>query len=126
MGTRASGAEVIEKRIALLDPRANDANAILSGETLTTSDGLAPRFLILGRQELEENPGCNLSRARDEAVVGQLGNAGWVEVFEYAGARVFARADDPLARENRPNLKLPGIYSVDQCSAPLLCFAVRL
>jgi YYY domain-containing protein len=86
-----------EELIALLDPRANDANAIISGEQIASSDGIAPRFLILGRQELEENPGCSLSRARDASVLKRLGDLGWVVVFEYEGARVLARSTDPLA-----------------------------
>ncbi|RIK42136.1 MAG: hypothetical protein DCC58_11500 [Chloroflexi bacterium] len=105
--------------------RVEDANAILSGLYTRTSDGIEPRFLVLGRQETDENPNCSLSVARDTAVLDALGNAGWVVAFEYGETRVFVRSDDPLAHGVRIDHQT-GRRGVDPGSTPLLSLTMRL
>lgn len=84
---------------AFLDARAQAANSTLGGDRVEVRP--APRFVILGQQELRGNAICQAIAASSAEVVTRLENAGWIEVFESDGTSVFVRQGDPAAARIR-------------------------
>jgi hypothetical protein len=81
----------------VLDLRAERANAILSGSVSAADSDV--RFVILGRQELNEWPDCELTVQRGDGASAALRSAGWEIAFEHADMRIFARPDDPVVAQ---------------------------
>ncbi len=84
---------------AFLDARVSAANATVAGERVDARP--APRFLILGQQELRGDEVCQVINQPPADVENRLAEAGWVVVFEAGGTRVFARSGDSTAAPAR-------------------------
>jgi YYY domain-containing protein len=77
----------------ILDLRAAQANAILDG-TVTASETDA-RFVVLGRQEIQGTPDCNLTVERTGDPAATLRSAGWEVAFESGQTTIFSHPGDP-------------------------------
>jgi len=88
----------IEAIDSALNARITTANAMLSGEPVSTT---MPRFLVLGHQELMADAQCPNVVPRDTTIIGALRDAGWTEAFSSGESRVFVQLDDSLALHGR-------------------------
>ncbi|MEX1158335.1 MAG: DUF2298 domain-containing protein, partial [Thermomicrobiales bacterium] len=84
---------------AVLDTRAERANAILNGAVPAVDSGA--RFVVLGSQETHESPDCDLTAQRGDVAGDALVAAGWELAFENAETRIYAQSDDPLVAHLR-------------------------
>jgi uncharacterized membrane protein len=76
-----------------LDERVAEAQAALDGATDPAGVGQQADFLILGRQETSQDPGCYLTVERDASTIERLEHDGWELAFESADTRVFTRVE---------------------------------
>lgn len=79
----------------LLDSREAAANDWLDGRPPVDDDGPAPRFIVVGNQELDGSETCELVRERSTDVFARLEASGWRVAFEASDVRVYVPVGDP-------------------------------